>query len=673
MDFDKSMLIEFAAESLDHLGNIEEDILLLSGAKGDLISERIDNIFRSIHSIKGASGFLSLVKIEKISHVMENLLSALRSKNISLDKEVINTLLEGVDILIHMLNNVEISNETDISNICSRLNSLLEKSDTRDDPQVFKTDFEINGQGEAEIGFEINKIVLENISPEYNYLYILKYDLDELRRKDEVSPVSLVRELLNCGEILDARLWVEPTDLFKGLPQGPVNYFVLYASYLTHEVILTTQGLSHDRVIPIDRKKFLESQKEKEEEQFLPQMEKDDPGGFIKCSQHDIRIEIDKLDMLINLVGELVISESMVTNNKDLADLELENFEHASRNHRRIISELQDVAMSMRMIPLTQTFRKLTRLVHDLSSRLEKKCRLELSGEETELDKTVIEQITDPLIHIVRNCLDHGIECPEKRKRKSKPQTGTIKITARHQGGEVVICISDDGSGLDPEKILLTAREKNLISKHEKYLKEQDIFHLIFIPGFSTSARITDVSGRGVGLDVVKRNIEKLKGKVDIHSKPGQGTFFLLRIPLTMAIIEGMLVKVGSMSYTLPLLSIRESFRPSPKQITITMEGQEIVRIRDELIPVLRLHNFYNIIPEKTELTKGILIHAAFGTKNICLFVDEIIGHHQTVIKSMPNYVSSVRGVSGCTILSHGEVSLILDVGNIIELSENNS
>jgi len=696
MDFEQSMLKEFAAESLEHLGNIEESILQLSRESKDSLPELIDTIFRSIHSIKGAAGFLTLSKIENLSHSMESLLSGLRSKSVVINMETVNILLKGVDLLIYMLNHVEVSNDTDISDMCSKINSMTEQTECSEVSELFKTDLDINGLGDAEIGFKINKIVLENIPADYKHLYVLKYDLDELRRKEDISPVSLVRELLNFGDILDARLWVASTDLFQGLPQGPMNYYVLYASFLTLDLICVTLGLSNDKIIPLDRRKIVKdeeiqsqpadvnepevsapdtkiSSEIKEETEFSVQAEKEDSSGFIKSSHCDIRIDLGKLDMLINLVGELVISESMVTKNTDLTGLDLENFEHASQNHRRIISELQDAAMSMRMIPLTQTFRRLKRLVYDLSGRLEKQCRLELIGEETELDKTVIEQIIDPLIHIIRNCIDHGIEFPEERKKKGKPETGTIRITAGHQGGEVVIRIADDGRGLDSDKILSAAREKGLISSDEIDLKEQDINYLIFKPGFSTSEKVTDVSGRGVGLDVVKRNIEKLKGKVDIHSKQDHGTLFLLRIPLTMAIIEGMLIKVGRSSYTLPLLSIRESFRPLLQQITVTMEGQEVVKIRDELIPVLRLHDFYQVIPEKTDLTQGILIHAAFGKKSICLFVDEIIGHHQTVIKSMPNYVSSIRGVSGCTILSNGEVSLILDVGNIIELSENES
>jgi len=296
---------------------------------------------------------------------------------------------------------------------------------------------------------------------------------------------------------------------------------------------------------------------------------------------------------------------------------------------------------------------------------------LELIGEDTEVDKTIIEHIDDPLMHIIRNCVDHGIESPEERKAVGKPETGKLTIEAKHEGGEVLIRISDDGRGLNREKILAKGIRRGMIRDDGKPLSDQEVFRLIFEPGFSTAEKVTEVSGRGVGLDVVKKNIEKMKGKANIRSIPGKGTTIILSIPLTLAIIDGMIVRVGSSSYTIPLLSIRESFRPNPDQITITMEEQEIVRIREDMIPVIRLHELYNITPEQTELCKGILINVSSGIKSVCLFADEIIGHHQTVIKGMPGYVASARGISGCTILGDGEVSLILDVGKLIDIAEN--
>jgi len=286
------------------------------------------------------------------------------------------------------------------------------------------------------------------------------------------------------------------------------------------------------------------------------------------------------------------------------------------------------------------------------------------------VDKTVSDYITDPLLHIIRNCADHGIESPEERKAAGKPQAGNITVEAKHEGGEIIIRVSDDGRGLNREKILAKGLETGLIGNEGKNFSDQDIFKLIFEPGFSTAEKVTQVSGRGVGLDVAKKNLEKLKGRAEIRSIPGKGTTLILRIPLTLAVIDGMLVRVGSAVYTVPMLSIRDAFRPASDQITKTMDGQEIVRIREELIPVIRLHRFYKIIPDQTELDRGILITVMSGDRSICFFVDDILGHHQTVIKGLPGYVASARGISGCTILDNGEVSLILDVGSIIDIVE---
>ncbi|GBC60047.1 chemotaxis protein CheA [Desulfonema ishimotonii] len=393
----------------------------------------------------------------------------------------------------------------------------------------------------------------------------------------------------------------------------------------------------------------------------------------LSIDRRDIRVDLEKLDAMVNLVGELVIAESTVTKNPDLKGIPLDNFERSAHNLRRIISDLRHVVMSARMVPLAKTFRRMNRLVHDLSARSGKQIRLRLIGEETEVDKTVIERIVDPLVHLIRNSVDHGIESPEGRHRSGKPGTGTITLEAGHEGGEVLIRLSDDGRGLDREKILARAIGQGLISDDEARLTGQETDHLIFEPGFSTSEDVTDVSGRGIGLDVVRQNIEKLKGRTEVESTPDRGTTFCLRIPLTLAVIDGMLIRIGSACFTIPLLSIRKSFRPHRRQITVTMSGHEMVHIHNRLLPVIRLHRLYKIKPEHRALDAGILIHVTSGPKSVCLFADDIIGHHQTVIRGMPEYIGSAHGISGCTILDHGRIGLILDIGHIIDMVEKQS
>jgi len=391
--------------------------------------------------------------------------------------------------------------------------------------------------------------------------------------------------------------------------------------------------------------------------------------GTAKAKQ-DIRVDLHKLDLLINLVGELVIAESMVTRCPAVSHVEDEYYNRAKHQLRRICDDLKDTAMSVRMIPLSATFRKMIRLVHDLATKSGKKIKLNLVGEETEVDKTVIEQIADPLVHIVRNSCDHGIEAsPEDRIKSGKGDTGTVTLEGRHEGGEVWIMIRDDGRGLDREKIIGKAIEKGLVGIEARDWPDERVFKLVFEPGFSTADKVTDISGRGVGMDVVKRNIEKLNGRIDIASRAGQGSTFTLRIPLTLAIVDAMLVRVGKGKYMIPTLTIRESLVPTMQQITITPEGREILRLREEMVPVIRLYDVFGQEPGSERLKDGILIVAEDAGRSFAFFVDEIVGQQQTVIKGLPDYVGKSNGFSGCTILGDGTVSLIVDVGAVSQMS----
>ncbi len=386
--------------------------------------------------------------------------------------------------------------------------------------------------------------------------------------------------------------------------------------------------------------------------------------------QQAIRVDLEKLDKLLDLVGELVISEAMVSNNPDLRGLQLDRFEKAVLQLDKITRDIQEVAMSMRMIPLNGTFRKMVRLVRDLAQKAGKKVSLEITGEETEVDKTIIEQISDPLVHLIRNAVDHGIESAEERVAAGKQETGLVTIEAKHSAGEVWIVVEDDGKGLDRDKILHKAVEKGLLRSEDTDLKDEEVFRLIFEPGFSTADRVSNISGRGVGMDVVKRNIEKLRGKVDVRSRPGSGTMFAVRIPLTLAIIEGMVVKVGQNRYTIPINSIKESLQPKEVQITRTPDHLELVSIRGELLPVIRLHELYQVDSDFRRLTDGILIVVENEEKKCSLFVDEVIGQQQIVIKGLSSYLGHVKSISGCAILGDGDISMILDVDDLINNAE---
>ncbi|MGE4290994.1 MAG: Hpt domain-containing protein [Desulfovibrio sp.] len=846
MGNDPSIVEEFVVEAQEHLENIEDDFLQLGNQKENPDPAMIDKIFRAAHSIKGGAGFLQFKSISELAHIMETLLSSLRSGVIPVTDAIIEGLLAGVDKLSELLANVDESNDMDISVEHKLLSDLLEGHMPG---QKDQEDVVVTGQGGQKTGFEVTPLTLRNIPKNHEFIYVLKYDLAEVSSEQGEGPLALIKRLSSTGEILDARLETDDKDLKQGLPEGPLWYELLYSSIIGPDIIGFAVGLPQERVTVVDRGQ-LEAEAEQsaaavragsgapapaaepvasapveaaaapseypqsimdemqlpvtEEmiEQFTTEAEEsldaaeqalmqifDDPegaeeslneafrmihsfkgncgllgfkplervshtmetvldffktgttprresdraslmkgldtlraglaeiatdgklrmgpqedlvaelsgllpggapqaakaraprpkpearsapaaAGAAKIERRDIRVDLDKLDVLINLVGELVIAESMTTRHPDLQGLNLEGFERSAHNLRRIIADLQDVAMQVRMIPLSRTFRKMIRLVHDLSTKAGKKIRLELLGEETEVDKTVIEQIADPLVHIIRNSVDHGLEPPDERLAAGKADTGVVTIEARHEAGEVLIAVRDDGRGLSRERILKKAAANGMIQGDGSGLSDGEVYKMIFEPGFSTAEKITDVSGRGVGMDVVRRNLEKLKGRVDVQSVPGRGATVLLRIPLTLAIIEGMLIRVGSSQYTLPLLSIRESFRPEMKQVTVTMDGQEVVKVRDDMIPVVRLHELYNAEPDVVELDKGILVIVDSGNKNVCIFCDEILGQHQTVIKGLPSYLGTARGLSGCTILGNGEVSLILDVGSLIAMAE---
>lgn len=406
----------------------------------------------------------------------------------------------------------------------------------------------------------------------------------------------------------------------------------------------------------------------------ITEEKKDLSSGFLwggekrKSERRDIRVSIDKLDELINLVGELVIAENMVVKNSDVRDLGLINFEKAGAHLRKIVRDLQDVALAVRMVPISGMFRKMIRLVHDLSLKSGKKISLKLIGEDTEIDKTVAELISDPLVHLVRNAIDHGIE--KKVDRREDGLDGRIILEARHEGGEVLVIVRDNGKGLDMQKIMAKAKEVGILSRETGKLSDNDMQNLIFHPGFSTQDTVTDLSGRGVGMDVVKKNMEKVKGRIHVFSQPQQGTTFVLRIPLTLAIIEGMLVRVGEASYTIPLLTIRETVQVSEDQITLTMDGQEMVNLRGNLIPVIRIHDIYNLEPKTRDLSKGLIVVVEHHYDMAGLFIDSIVGEQQTVIKGLSGYMKEIHGISGCTILGDGEVSLILDVAGLIHIAK---
>ena len=382
-----------------------------------------------------------------------------------------------------------------------------------------------------------------------------------------------------------------------------------------------------------------------------------------------VRVDTLKLDGLIDLVGELVIAQSMVVQNPDLKNITSEHLSRSLGQLRGITSDLQRTAMSLRMVPIRNTFQKMARLVRDLAAQQGKEIQLVLEGEDTELDRNIVEELSDPLIHMIRNSADHGIEATDRRIADGKPRAGTITLRAFHQGGFIVIQIQDDGKGLVPDRILAKALERGLV-KPDSSLDEQEIFELIFAPGFSTAEQITDVSGRGVGMDVVRRNIEKMRGKIEIQSVAGAGTTFTLFVPLTLAIIEGLLVGVDDQRYIIPTLSVRESFRPLPGMVTTVHGRGEMVHVRGRLIPMLRLGEYLHTSVNAVDPTQGIVVVVEAGQDSRCLLVDELIGKQEVVIKSLGEIFHNQTAFAGAAILGDGRVGLILDIHALVKLKQ---
>jgi two-component system chemotaxis sensor kinase CheA len=384
------------------------------------------------------------------------------------------------------------------------------------------------------------------------------------------------------------------------------------------------------------------------------------PAEARPSGARSIKVETAKLDYLVDMVGEMVISQSLVRHDPDFGTSLKPRLARNLSQLARITDDIQRTAMSMRMIPVGQLFQKTSRLVRDLSRKAGKQVELELSGEETELDRNIVEELADPLMHMVRNSVDHGIEKPDERVAAGKPAQARVLLKAGHQAGHIVIQISDDGRGLPREKILKKAREKKLIEAGAEPT-ESEIFALIFHPGFSTAEKITDVSGRGVGMDVVRKQVQKLRGRIDVSSKPGEGTTFLLKLPLTLAIIDGLVVGVGDQRYIVPIFAVREMLQPAEEAISTIHGRQEMALVRGSLLPVIRLHQRFHVQPRHQNPWESLLIVAESGTKLFCLMVDELIGKQEVVIKSLGEGMRNIAGVAGGAILGDGRVGLILD------------
>jgi two-component system chemotaxis sensor kinase CheA len=719
----------FFEEAAEHLAIVEEGLLALEQHPDDL--ELLGKIFRSAHSIKGTSGMFGFTAVAQFTHKMETLLDLLRNGQSRVTPQIADLLLRSTDCLKTLIEAAKTSSSVDeeivqqltgelaaASDMKAKVEAKVEKGTGSSSPvastshsgplphtphplrcfqiawtppawlfqrgldplQIFK---ELGSLGSlSEVTVDTSKLPeLATIDPETCYLsWTMKLETTkgpeiveavfEFVREDSVLTIredtvaSCELRVSGLAPQHGTRNPQPETDEDSPKPLGEILVETGVVSRETLNHALAQQKrvgeilVEQHAVTPQQIQQALQKQKQQDS---AAQSKKADTGS--------IRVDTEKIDKLINLVGELVITQSMLSDLGSRFEMRqmpvlLERMAQLERNTR----EIQERVMGIRMLPIGTAFSRFPRLVRDLSAKAGKKIQLVLSGEETELDKTVIEAIGDPLTHLVRNSADHGLEPSEERLDNNKPELGTIRLNAFHEGGNICITVEDDGRGLNRDKILAKAIKQGLIGENEKLTDEQ-IWPLIFKPGFSTAEKVTDVSGRGVGMDVVKRNIEGLGGAVNIKTALGKGTTFTLRLPLTLAIIEGMTVRVGKETYIVPLLSIVESIQPKTDAIKTIVGKGELINVRGTYVSIVRLYEVFSLLPEHTEPAKAILLILEMEGEQVAVMVDEILGQQQVVIKSMEQNFRKVDGVAGATILSDGTVGFILDVRGVVEIA----
>lgn len=676
------MLEMFIFETSQLLEQLEQ-VVITCEAEECFGQAEVNEVFRIMHTIKGSSAMMLVNEVASLAHAIEDVFYYLReSKPKAVDCATLSDLLlAGIDFIKGEIEKIKLGRQADansgalIDNITCFLEAikgnndmvdLKEKTETKKPAQFYispSKSLQNLNHFKATIFFE-DGCQMENIRA-YTVVQNLKdiasdlrYEPDDVLDNDDSS--AIIKES-------GFKVWLATPRTYQEI----------------HETLKQTIFLKDLDVIEINPDEGQTEEAPKKQiyldDQFpktpvlepKPEPKEADNESLTTMQQSIISVSVAKLDRLMDLVGELVISEAMVTQNPDLRGLVLNNFSKAARQLHKITGELQDMVMSIRMVPLAVTFQRMHRVVRDMCRKLGKEVHLELIGEETEVDKNIIERVSDPLMHLIRNAIDHGIEPSQDRVESGKPPAGTITLEAKNSGGDVLIIIRDDGRGLNKGKILARARQNNLIHKPENELTEQEIFSLIFYPGFSTKENVTEFSGRGVGMDVVMKNINAIGGSVLINSSPGSGTVITLKIPLTLAIIDGMTIAVGAARYTIPTISIRDSFRPKASDIIRDPDGNEMIMVRGQCYSIIRMHELYKVKTKVQNFEEGILVMLETENTAACVFADRLIGEQQVVVKSLPNYIKNIRdigGIAGCTLLGDGSISLIIDPVGLINL-----
>jgi two-component system chemotaxis sensor kinase CheA len=654
----------FFEEATEHLATIEECLLGLERAPDD--SEMMNRLFRAAHSVKGASGTFGFHDIADFTHGMESLLDRMRDGRVKATPELIKLLLSSSDALTTLVEVAKNGGEspTDLAQLAEAL----------------ETASKCGGNEAAPIATVQNPATQASaVDREYSVEFQPGKDIFH----NGMDPLLLIRDLSKIGRILEISADTSQIPELELLAPDEcyLRWNIRLATDLGQDEIQSVFVFVEDyckiAILPASKQCDANpsqignsSATPDRTSASSPQASAAVSPKFRSSDTTSIRVSVEKVDELINLVGELVIAQSMV--NQALGQIptsSLPAMQEALAIMDRSTRDLQERVMSVRMIPLASVFRRFPRLVRDLAASMNKQIDVVISGEDTELDKQMIEQIADPLTHLIRNAVDHGIESAEQRKASGKPTAGKVGLHAYHEGGSVVIEVSDDGNGLDCRRIREKAVTLGLIDTNAS-LDEDQINALIFAPGFSTAEKVSDVSGRGVGMDVVKRNIEALNGSVGIESTPGAGSIFRIRLPLTMAILDGLAASLNDDIYIFPLLSVVESFRPNAADVKTVSGKGEVIVVRGKPVPLVRLHRIFNCPSAVTDPSRGLVVIAENQGKQFCVLVDDLLGQKQIVMKSIEANYQKIEGISAATILGDGEVAFVLDVPGLSRLAK---
>ncbi len=700
MDMMETFRQTYLEESFEGLDVMEAGLLDLPPGEPD--NEKINEIFRAAHSIKGGSGTFGFNEIAGFTHVLETLLDEMRDGRRDVTQESIDAMLAAVDVLRDMLTKLqdhEPIDEERASEVQSVLEAILGGSSETASEEVVEAVDAVSSGGEWKIRLIPEPELLQTgneplrIFRELETLGKLEVsaDFDDLPDITGYNPESvyikwdlmLSGEGVNEDDIKEVFEWIDgdgaeviitPPSANNSTPETAMAEPVVEAA--TSAAIQVAEPKVEEAKVEEAPKVEAVQTPPKAPAKPAAKAAAAKPADSKPKQEGSIRVDLSKIDQMVNLVGELVITQSMLSQFGEQAEQSSENSQQASlewvdklkeglTHLERHTRELQEAVMNIRMLPVSFAFNRMPRIVHDVSQKLGKQIDLVMEGEGTELDKTMLEQLTDPLVHIVRNSIDHGIESPAVRAEAGKPEMGTVKLAAFHQGGNILIQITDDGAGIDYKKIEAKAIEKGVIDEDHN-LSKDEIVDLIFHAGFSTAEVVSDISGRGVGMDVVRRNIRGLGGSVDVKTTPGEGSVFTIRLPLTLAILDGQLCSVGSQTYVFPLVSIIESIQVDKSLVKGIAGETELYKLRDSYIPVIRLHKKLGIEDAQEDLSDGLLVVVEDAGQRAGIFVDDLLGQQQVVIKSLETNYMKIDGIAGATILGDGTVSLILDVSETV-------